>query len=82
MKVHLQVCQGRVNLGDLYDYSFQELGKRFIFWFLCDHKSQKQICRSLSFSSGSQLLEDPPFDWLSIVCEDCCFSIYTNFKGW
>ena len=26
--------------------------------------------------------EEKPFDWFAIVCEHCCFIIYTNFKGW
>ena len=40
------------------DCSCQELGKRFMFWFLCDYNGQRQICRSLPFSSGCQLLGD------------------------
>ena len=32
--------------------------KKFTFSFFGDHNSQKQICRSLPFSSGCQLLGD------------------------
>ena len=62
------------------DYSFQQLEKRFISRFLCDHNSQRQICPSMPFSSSYQPLRNKPFKWLSIGRNHCCFLFTQTLK--